>query len=192
MNKRAIFVLAVIVVFFAAVYFGTKIGSGEDNVIADEITLSEEEVNNITNEETLSTSTDEIKVTPNTLLILKKYYSDCGHTIVNSAEIPEEMVNMTEEEVRKAYSNWDLEKFTKEEIILSKELESFCGEHYLLIEEEGRVFLYELDEAGNRNEGELTDIVFEYLPETDKILLSKGIYVYGEEELGKIKEDFES
>lgn len=102
------------------------------------------------------------------------------------------MVNMTKEELAAKYPGWKVEDFSKEEVLLSKELDSFCGEHYLLIEEEGTVVLYSLDEGDNRSLIETTDIAFEYLPETDKVILKKGIFVYGKEELGKIREDFES
>lgn len=158
----------------------------------NETLLSKEEENIVEEEKTVETTGDDIKVTPNTLLILKRIYTDCGHTIINNAEIPEEMVNLNKQEVEKGYPNWKIEKFEKEEVILSKELNSFCGEHYLIIEEEGRVLIYSLDEAGNKTLKEDTDIAFEYLPETDKIILKNGIYVYGTEELSRIKEDFES
>ena len=172
---------------------GLKMGQKDkEPEIEEETILSQEEENIVKEENVIKTDVDEIKVTPNTLLILKRSYKDCGHTIVNSAEIPEEMVNLTESEIEKGYPNWNIEKFTKEEVILGKELDSFCGEHYLLIEEEGRVLIYSLDEAGNKTLKENTDIAFEYLPETDKIILQNGIYVYGVDELSKIKEDFES
>lgn len=194
MNKRAIFILGIIVMFFGSAYFTTKIGSHiEDNIIADNIVETENEI--VKNDEdvpTISTASEEIKVTPNTLLILKKVYTDCGHTIVSSAEIPEEMVNMTKSELEVAYSNWDIEKFTKEEVILSRKSDSFCGEHYLLIEEEGKVYIYNLNENGEKEGQKETEIAFEYLPETDKIILSNGIYIYGTEELNKIREDYES
>ncbi|MDE5831190.1 MAG: BofC C-terminal domain-containing protein [Clostridia bacterium] len=171
--------------------YGSKIGAQGQNSISDEIVVSEKN-NKEEEEKTVSANADDIKVTPNTLLILKRYYADCGHTIINNAEIPEEMVNLTEKEVENGYQGWKIEKFTKEEVILAKELDSFCGEHYLLLEEEGRVLIYSLDEAGNKTIKEDTDIAFEYLPETDKIILQNGIYVYGTEELSRIKEDFES
>lgn len=194
MNKQAIFILGLIVLFFGVAYATTKVGSVQDkNILADEIKVNNEVENILIEEEkTVATNADEIKVTPNTLLILKKYYADCQHTIIDSAEIPDEMVNLNKDELQKGYPNWDIEKFTKEEIILSKRLDSFCGEHYLLIEEDGEVLIYTLDENGERKEKELTEIAFEYLPETDKIILKNGIYVYGKEELNKIREDFES
>lgn len=157
-----------------------------------ETLLSSEEENIVEEEKTVETTGDDIKITPNTLLILKRVYTDCGHTIINNAEIPEEMVNLNKQEVEKGYPNWKIEKFEKEEVILSKELNSFCGEHYLMIEEEGKILIYSLDEAGNKTLKETTDIAIEYLPETDKIILQNGIYVYGTEELSRIKEDFES
>ena len=106
--------------------------------------------------------------------------------------MPGEMVNLIKDELAAKYPGWKVEEFSKEEVLLSKELDSFCGEHYLLIEEEGAVVLYRLDEGDNRNLIETTDIAFEYLPETDKVILKNGIFIYGKEELGKIREDFES
>lgn len=194
MNKRAIFILGLIVLFFGSAYFTTKLGADASNNVAADNIVKENEENNKVEEQVpvISTASDEIKVTPNTLLILKKKYTDCGHTIINSAEIPEEMVNMTESELKDGYSGWNVEKFTKEEVILSREVNSFCGEHYLVIAEEGQVIVYSLDESGGRSIKEVTDIAFEFLPETDKIILGNGIYVYGTEELNKIREDYES
>lgn len=60
------------------------------------------------------------------------------------------MVNLTKEELAAKYPGWNLEEFSKKEVLLSKELDSFCGEHYLLIEEEGKVLLYSLDEADRK------------------------------------------
>ena len=194
MNKRAIFILGIIVMFFGAAYITTKIEPQKgENIVADNIEVKES-AEQKTEEEvpTVSAAVDEVKVTPNTLLILKKHYKDCDHTIISSAEIPEEMVNMTEEELKEAYSSWEIEKFTKEEVILLRESDSFCGEHYLVTEEEGAVVIYTLDEKGEKSEKEVSDIAYEYLPETDKVILSNGIYVYGKEELNKIREDFES
>lgn len=193
MNKRAILILGMITLFFGTAYVTTKIGREEEaNVPADEIIVSHEEENNIVNEETISTSVEEDKISPNAVLILKKHYTDCGHSITDTSEIPEEMVNLTESELKKKYSSWNIEKFSKEEIILSREANSFCGEHYLLIQEEGQVVIYNIDEQGNRNMKEATEIAYEFLPETDKIILNNGIYVYSTEELNKIKEDYES
>ena len=193
MNKRAIFILGIMVLFFSSAYVTTKLQDKTNENIATQNVIQTKEEEVIKDEVPVQmTASDEVKVTPNTLLILKKNYTDCGHTIISSAEIPEEMVNMTKSELADEYSSWSVEKFTKEEVILSRDCDSFCGEHYLILEEEGKVKVYNLDENGEKTVKEDTDIAFEYLPETDKIILSNGIYVYGTEELNKIREDFES
>lgn len=193
MNKRAIFILGLFTLFFVTAYATTKIGmKEEENILQNEIAVIKEEENVQINEIAINASAEEKeKTTPKTALILKKYYSDCGHTITDNAEMPEDMVNLTEEELKNKYSNWKIEEFSKEKVVLSRESDSFCGEHYLIIEEEGNIVIYILDEEGNKTLKENTEIAVEYLPETDKIILSNGIYVYGTEELNKIKEDFE-
>ena len=196
MGKRAILFLGLITLFVGSAYATTKMGEVKiDSPAQNETAVSIEEKNETSNDivnETIATSVEEIKITPNTTLTLKKYYKDCGHIIKDSAEVPEEMVNLTEEQVKEKYPSWTLDYFSKEEVTLSKELESYCGEHYLLIEEEGQVNIYTVDEEGNKTLKETTEIAFEYVPETDKIILKNGIYVYGKEELNKIREDFES
>lgn len=193
MNKRAILILGIITLFFGAAYITNKIiaPKEQENIVADEMILSRDKEAKAVEQSTVNASVEEEKTTPNTVLVLKKNYTDCGHTITDTAEIPSEMVNLTKEELSKKYENWKIESFAKEKVVLSKELDSFCGEHYLVIEEENIVSIYLLDEGNNRTLVENTDIAFDYLPETDKIILSNGIYVYGKEELNKIKEDFE-
>ena len=194
MSRRALFILMLITLFFGTAYITTKFGLKNDaNIVADEsFQSSKNEMLDENNEKVLSTSASEVTTTPNTILILKRFYSDWGHTILEKSLIASNMVNLTSEELQEEYSNWKLEKFSDDEVVFSKELESFCGEHYLLTEEEGKILIYSLDEDDNKTLKEETDIAYEYLPETDKILLRSGIYVYGNEELNKIKEDFES
>lgn len=195
MNKQAIFILGLLTLFFGTAYAVSKIGESdivEENVSVNESIVSSSESNVQNIENTTPVVAEETKITPNTILTLKKYYKDCGHTIKDSAEVPDEMVNLTEQEVMQKYPSWKLDEFSKDEVILTRELESFCGEHYLLKEEEGKVLIYTVDGDGNKELLETTEIAFEYIPETDKIILKNGIYVYGKEELNKIREDFES
>ncbi len=190
MKKQAIFIVALITLFFASAYIMANYGiKQEENSHVNVIEVSKKDT--ISNE-TINVNTQEEKTTPNTTLTLKKYYADCGHWITTSAKIPSEMVNFTQSELISKYPTWNLEKFSKEEIILTRETDSFCGEHYLVTCENGKIVIYSLDEEGNKTLLENTEIAYDYLPETDKIILNNGIYVYGKDELNKIKEDFES
>lgn len=98
---------------------------------------------------------------------------------------------MTKQEVKEKYPNWKLEEFSKEEIVLSRTMDSFCGEHYYLTEENGYISVYTVDENENKEIKEEGKISTEYLTETDKIALKNGIMIYGTEELNKLLEDFE-
>lgn len=193
MNKRAIFILGLVTLFFVSVYIGAKIeGNNKENTLADDIELSKEAENIPVNDVSLSIDSREEKTTPNTKFVLKKYYTQCNHLDTEEAELPEEMVNMTREELAKKYTNWEIEEFSKDEVVLCKKLDKFCSEHYLIIVENDEIMIYSLDKEGNKELKEKCDIAYEYLPETDKIILRDGIYVYGLQELNKIKEDFES
>ena len=160
MNKRAILMLTTLVLFFGAAYITTlKFDEQKkENIIADKLEAQDNEVEIIQNEPVLSANAEETKTTPNTELVLKKIYKDCGHSKTESSTLPEEMVNLNREELADKYNTWEIEKFAKEEVILSKEVASFCGEHFLVIEENSIVSIYNLDEAGNRTLKETSEI----------------------------------
>ena len=193
MNKRAIFIFVLIIVFVIFFYLGFtwKRNNKQEEIIKNDM-IFDENINEATDNKAIETVSQEEKTTPNTVLVLKKYYIDCDHTISNRATIPEEMVNLTKEELAEKYKNWEIEEFSQDEVILSRELESFCGEHYYLMEEDGHINIYTVDEAGNKTLKEENRMSCEYLPETDRITLRNGIMVYTKEELNKILEDFES
>ena len=193
MNKKAIFIIAMIILFLVVFSIFYVIGTKAD---LNESTENDSMLNNQNNETegndiTIEVISSDEKTTPNTVLVLKKYYQDCGHTITNEAQIPEELVNLTVEEIQKQYPNWEVEEFSQEEVVLFKSLESFCGEHYLLTEEDGYINIYVVDEEGNRSLKEEKVMSVEYLSETDKIMLKNGLMVYGTNELNKILEDYE-
>ena len=191
MSKRAIFIFILIFIIFFLIGFTIGQGRQQNNNLENNSTL--EKTENIINEgPTIEVNSSEEKTTPNTIMILKKEYTDCGHEVSSRATIPEEMVNLTKEEIAEKYSNWEIEEFSKEQIILSKKVDSFCGEHYLLIEENGEVNLYMIDEAEEKSFKRKVDIAIEYLPETDRITLKNGLMVYGTENLNKMLEDYEA
>lgn len=142
--------------------------------------------------ESQETNAEEEKVSPNSKLTIKKLYAQCNHIIQGSEEISVQLTNLNQEEFQKEYSDWEIQKFTSDEIVLYKEVDDFCGEHYKLKEENGFIAIYELDK--NDNEVKIikvTDIPTEYLTDTDLINIEKGMIVYTKQELNKILEDFE-
>lgn len=155
-------------------------------VIEDECTEEYKEMQNAT-----TVSMSEEKVSSNAILILKKYYQKCEHTINEYVEIPQELVNLTEEEVQAQYPDWEVIGFQTGKVILYKEFDDVCGEHFKLKVEDGKVVIYIVNSDGTENVYEKTNISSEYLTETDLLNMQDGLEIYGKEELNQIIEDFE-
>lgn len=195
--KKLGIIIAFIVIFIIAIFVGKYLYSSDAK---EENMVKNEEKNNsiinqvdysVKNDITINIDSEEEKISPNATLILKKHYKECGHTIKEYAEIPEEFVNLTKSEIEKEYSQWEVEKFTPLDIILIKEEEGFCNEHYILKEEQGVIAVYKVDKQGEETLYETTGISVEYLTESDKLELKDGIKVYGKEELNSMLENYE-
>lgn len=137
------------------------------------------------------TSVAEEKVAFDAELSLKKYYNECGHCFVNEVELPTEFINLTKSEIEDLYSDWKVEKFSDKEIILAKNIDSMCDEHYVLRLGESNVEIYKMEEFDDFRLLKTTNISREYLTDTDIINLEEGIFVYGTRNLNSALEDFE-
>jgi len=155
-------------------------------VIEDECTQEYEEMQNAT-----VVSATEEKLSANAILILKKYYEQCDHTINEYVELPQELVNLTEKEVQAEYADWEVIGFEKGKLTLYKEYEDTCGEHFKLKIEDGKIVIYIINNDGTENIYEKTNISSEYLTETDLLNMQDGLEIFGKEELNQIIEDFE-
>ncbi len=139
----------------------------------------------------VATSGSDVKLSPNAYIIFEKHYTDCGHTIIEKQQINDDEVNKDEEYFKNAYSDWEIESFSANEVKLYKEFQGNCDEHYLITVNDENIVVYSVDEDGNKTLKEETDIPVQYLPEEDVELLKKGITAYGQNELAKKLEDFE-
>ena len=192
MKKQAIFIFILILVLTIFFFVGIKTQNENKKNIAVKNNIENVENQNIISiNEIIETNTSEEKTTPNTKLVLRRYYSDCDHIIENTEVLPEEDVNLTENEIQEKYKEWEIEEFSRENVVLYKEIEGYCKEHYFITEENGYIVIYDLDRNENKTLREATDLSVEYLTETDRIALENGIVVYGNENLNKLIEDFE-
>ncbi len=200
--KKSIIISSIIVLFILGTVIGTiiiKNLSGEKNEteiaeqnqeeIYDECTDEYEEMveSNTLVEET---SSEGEKISPNCSIIFRRHYNDCGHTIEQYASVPTELVNKTEEDLQEQYQGWTIEEFSRNQIILYRDFDSECGEHYVLREKDGKVVVY-LKTGDTEELVEETDIATEFLTETDRIELQNGIEANGRVELNQLIEDYE-
>lgn len=153
----------------------------ENTVIGEENNISSNEIN----------AEPEEKISPKALMIFQTYYKECGHTIKQYLEVPEDVVNMSKKEVEEKYQEWKLQEFTPLQITLRKEEEGVCKQHYVVKEKDGIIAIYRINEQGEEELKEETGISTQYLPPNDLTKIKQGIKVYGQEELNSALEDFE-
>lgn len=182
-----IITIGIILGFLIGIYLYNTNQESKNLIIAEK-----EETKIETKKEDKEVSNQEKLITPNTKIIIKTYYKDCNHIIEESAALEDEWINLNEEELSKQANNFTIQKFSPEEVVLYKEENGFCNEHYLLIEKNGYIEVYFLDEKGEMKfMTNIVDIATELLPEKDREELKTGIKVYGKKELNKKIEDFE-
>lgn len=199
MKKTWIISLIIIVIMIGIVtgiilYNTKQKDKNDNNMIENEMNkISEKVTDDCINEyiDEIETNSNEEKISPNCLLILKRYYDECQHTINEYVDIPQDLVNGTEYDLKKEYPYWEIEKFSSTEIVLYKEFNSNCGQHFILKEDNGKITVYKINENSEEEVYEKTEISLEYLSETDKIKIKDGIKVNGIEELNQLLEDFE-
>lgn len=197
--NRIIIILLIIVVIFAAMAMAVFIYMPEENNkakievqnVAVENTINE--VENVTENNTnmVETNANEERISPNAFITFKQTYKKCGHTTSEFVEVPQEFVNLSENELKERYTDWTVEKFTDTDIILSKEVEGNCNEHYVVRDVDGTVTVFHILDDGTEEEYMITDIATEYLTDTDKIEMEKGIEINGKQNLNQLIEDYE-
>lgn len=193
-NNRIAITISIVFIILLGIMFGYIMYDNERQVNNENTMLNTENILAIENNQEISaiqTLVEEGKTTPNTLVIYKTYYTKCKHYIQRYEDIDTSLVNLTQKEFKEKNREWSIEKFSSEEIELSKEEETFCNEHYKLKLENNVIVIYKIDEAGTETEYEQTEITTEYLTNEDILKLTTGIEVYGKEKLSSTIEDYE-
>ena len=201
MNKKWIICIIVTIIVGFILGAGIAIFSerNRNNTEGTEI-ISEKELASITNEvnnniennvNSIETVAVDDVVSPNAIIVKKTYYESCDHLIRKVEEVPEGLVNKTEEDVKKFYSDWNLEEFTPTQINLYKTASGNCGEHYFVQEHNGVIGIYTVDEYGVKSLKEDTEISTQYLPDEDIQNLKAGVEIIGYTKLMEFLEDYE-
>ena len=108
------------------VYFYEKDKTKDSNIGTKQLANLEQNQNEKQIEnEVISTSIAETKLSPNCTITEKQYFKGCDHFIKEIKEIPEEWINFTEEQVKEQYTDWKIESLTNNEIIVSQEKEGY-------------------------------------------------------------------
>lgn len=200
MNKVMIILLCVAIVVGAiitavVIYDNNKQIKDEEHIVTE---ISEkitddctEEYEEIEQQKMLQANSSKERISPNCLITLKKYYKKCEHTINEYVSVPDKLVNKTQEDLQEEYEGWEIKEFSANKIILYKEFEEECNEHYIVKDNDGKVKIYKILESGEQVEEKATEISTDYLTENDKLNMKNGIIVNSKEDLNQLIEDFE-
>jgi hypothetical protein len=143
-------------------------------------------------EDTTVDQTDDSGITPNTRLILKTRYLDCGHIVVDRKDIPEAILGFDKQRLQDYYSGWDIEEFGSDEVVISTGIAGICPEHYLLGVQDDYIAVFEFGRDGNPKLKEITDIPISILRLNDQQRLRKGMLLNSMEEVNRFLEEFGS
>lgn len=201
--KKFFIVLAGLSVVVCAIYAGSKMYEKNNHsseqakmdslaeIIEDDCTEQWNELNSLEQENIQASSQESVRLSPKASVVYETKYEKCGHVSRQYKNITQDLVNKTERDINGLYPDWAVKEFDSNELVLLKSESGECGEHYILRDVDGKVVVNLLNENGEEKEFEKTDISIEYLTDTDKIDIEKGLKVYGKENLSQIIEDYE-
>lgn len=149
------------------------------------------ELSEYSQENIVQTNSSKITLSPNAKLVFTRTYSICRHSIKNTENISNEMVNLDFDAFSKLYSDWKITKFEQAQVELEKEISGYCDEHYLVKDLDGVVAIYKIDQSDNLHLESQTEILTKYLPEGDLKDLYEGVVIYGKNNLNAYLENFE-
>lgn len=185
-------VLAIVIGFFVGKYLYKKESNNENEVVGENIAGTKVNTANIIENVDVPTSTKDEKISVNTKIVQQLYYNKCNHMIETILKDTTKYINMTEDMLKKEFPNWEIKEFTSEKVVLYREEEDFCNEHFLVKDVDGYVTIYTLNASNEVLEIlKTTDIATKYLTDADKSSLKDGITIYTEKNLNKLIEDFE-
>lgn len=199
MDKKWIICIIVAITIGLCVGIGLAIFTSNSNKVEGTDILGDKELASVSNSfkdttsynNTLETSALENMISPNAIIIKKTYYEACDHLIKKVEDIPEELINKSEDDVATLYPDWKIEKYSPTEITLYKTSKDNCGEHYFVQEHNGVIGIYTTDRYGVKTLKEDTEISTLYLPEEDIQNLKAGVEIIGHTKLVEFLEDYE-
>lgn len=198
-NKKEVWLLMGVIL--AGIICGVAFGIytyNKGSISSENIQNNEElaEVKNVESRdqnknEIIQTVSSEEKISPNAIIIEKRYYKLCDHLIRESVEIPTDVINNTKEEFQKKYSGWKIESFSPTEITVYKEFKGMCNEHYIVKENNGVLGIYIENAQKIQEWQEDTQIDTKYLPEEDIEEFKTGVRIVGKTNLSMFLENYE-
>lgn len=189
-----ILILGIVFAIVMAIYTYNRGSISDVNIVNTQKLAEVENQENSYNEmmnEVVETSSTNTNISPNAVVIQKRYYKGCDHLIRETVEIPEELINQDENSLKEYYSDWKVEQYSPTELVIYKEFKGICNEHYVIKEHNGVLGIFVENDEKVQEWQEDTEIEVQYLPEEDIEEFKVGVRVVGKMNLITFLEDYE-
>lgn len=133
-----------------------------------------------------------VKVKPYTKMIYEYYYKGDKNTERAEEAPPHFMIGKTKAEMEITFDQWEIVKFTEEEVIMRRQMEGSSTQNYIVGVQDGYVAVFYNEAIDGAKIKEVTDTPISALPEDEKQKLLNGISISGEEALLRLLEDYTS
>lgn len=132
------------------------------------------------------------KIQPYTQMVYQYYYPQDGITKVQEEVPPYFLLDLTLEDVKRLYEDWQIISFSDKKVIMRRSMNGSSDERYILGQQDGSVAVFYEEEKNGISLHELTKIPVSSLPPEEQERLQEGIFVLGYENLSKVLADLGS
>ncbi len=143
-------------------------------------------------EQTFTSHNPQPKILATTNMVYEYYYTSDGKTERTEELPPYFMIDMTEQSLKESFSEWQIVKFTSDEVVMQKNIEGKSSQYYILGIQDGYVAVFYEEPINGTSLKELTETPIAALSDEELIRLKAGIHVMGNDQLIKALEDYGS
>lgn len=160
------------------------------------IKSQEDSLYNINKDNEMTVTKHGDTISKETKLVYKILYTQCQDVIEKKEQPSLELIGLNkngfEEYLKQNHPNWEIESFSKNEIIIIKRENRICPNHYVISVNKGYIAIYKYDEDGIKSLVDQTEIPINLLPTVDQEKLQRGILVETMEDVNRLLEDYSS
>jgi len=81
-------------------------------------------------------------ISPETDIIFNRFYTLCKDVVVEKRKPFKEEIGSDISGIRARFNDWDVEEFSEIQVVLKKEIDNYCSNHYIVQEQGGLVTIY--------------------------------------------------
>jgi len=168
-------------------YQGSTGNKDDIDIEKDVSKLSVVEKENDKDEESIN------EILSSTEIVFNRSYKLCKDVITEKRKPYIGEIGTKEEGIQSIFPGWTIEKFTGEQLVLSKQIDNYCSNHYILKEQGGLVTIYApLEEDEGLEVIKHTTVKVHSLPPDLQQEIEKGMAVESMEQIEYLIESWQS